>query len=117
MSKKGQAWRRSNPAGYNAISKRYRLKLRQEIVNILGGRCECCLIDIIEFLAVDHRFGGGTQHRLNLGKGKMGSTAFYQQLRKAHQAGEDITVLYRLLCHNCNFAYGAYDICPHQNLS
>ena len=67
------------------------------------GKCECCLIDTIEFLAIDHRNGGGQKER---------------QTRSIQQIMTRIVRLgfpddYRILCHNCNSAIGFYGYCPH----
>jgi hypothetical protein len=69
--------------------------------------CACCGEDHIEFLAIDHIEGGGTQHRKALGVGDR----FYLWLMR-----EDYPSGYRVLCHNCNSALGMFGYCPHASL-
>lgn len=70
--------------------------------------CACCAEDIYEFLAIDHIEGGGTKQRSELNH--FGST-FYKWLKD-----NNFPTGYRVLCHNCNAAYGYYGMCPHEKL-
>lgn len=79
-------------------------EIREEVIKGYGGKCECCGEDTMEFLAVDHRNGGGRKERK--------TTSIYQILRKIQE--EDYPNDYRVLCHNCNSALGFYGYCPHQ---
>lgn len=70
-----------------------------------GGKncCECCGEKHLEFLAIDHKNGGGGKHRKSLQE--------YLPLilkRRGFPKG------YRILCHNCNGSIGFYGYCPHQ---
>lgn len=86
-------------------TKRYRLRLRQDAIKAYGAKCQCCGEAHIEFLAIDHVSGGGSQHRKNLG-GKN----FYLWLKEqGYPQGE-----FRCLCHNCNMSFGLYGYCPHK---
>lgn len=78
---------------------------RQRLIEIYGGRCECCGEGRWEFLAVDHINGGGTKERR-----EMGTTAYYKMLSEAGARMPG----YRLLCSNCNSALGFYGYCPHK---
>lgn len=70
-----------------------------------GGReCACCRESNVEFLTIDHINGGGTQHRRS---GKI--VNIYRWLKK-----QNYPVGYRVLCFNCNAAYGLFGYCPHQ---
>ena len=95
------AWERSREKEWR---KAYYRKKRLEIVTLLGNQCRCCGESTFEFLAIDHVYGGGRQARIN------GNTAlsFFATVRKSPHC-------YRLLCHNCNMAYGRYGFCPHVN--
>jgi hypothetical protein len=65
--------------------------------------CECCKIDKIEFLAIDHIDGGGVQHMK-----KIKTTNLAKWLKKNNYPDG-----YRVLCHNCNMSLGFYGYCPH----
>ena len=70
--------------------------------------CACCGETHIEFLNIDHQKGGGTKHRTSLGHSGRGNS-FYRWLKKnGYPDG------YRVLCANCNQAFGLFGKCPHQ---
>lgn len=66
--------------------------------------CACCKEERLEFLAIDHINGGGNRHRKEINRNL--HTWLY---RNNYPPG------FRVLCHNCNFARGAYGYCPHEN--
>jgi hypothetical protein len=76
-------------------------------LTLYGSKCECCSVDHLVFLCIDHVNGDGAKERRLL-KG-------YQIYNKLLNAGVRLPG-YRLLCHNCNFALGVYGFCPHNNL-
>ncbi len=82
--------------------------LRLEALEHYGNghpQCACCGEDRMEFLAIDHIYGGGGQHRK-----KEGIHHLVRWLKKnGYPPG------FRVLCHNCNFSLGAYGYCPHQH--
>lgn len=82
----------------------YELKLR--VLDAYGKSCKCCGQDNPAFLTVEHIFGGGKQHRAEVGRG----TAFYRWLQKN---GFPQGYL-QILCCNCNHAKGSYGACPHK---
>jgi hypothetical protein len=82
-----------------------RKKVQQEAISHYGGRCYCCGETIYLLLCLDHKNGGGCQHRKEL-KGMR-----LAQWAKNH-GWPDVL---RVACHSCNF--GAHlngGICPHQ---
>lgn len=81
-------------------------KLRLDVLEAYGGKCICCDITESQFLAIDHKDGSGYARRFIEGHGRK----LYLWLKK-HNFPKDN---FQLLCHNCNFAKGAYGICPHQ---
>lgn len=85
---------------------RQRRRLREQVIEAYGGRCECCGEARQEFLAVDHIAGDGAAHRRQL----PGGNSFYRWLRRNGFPKDR----FRLLCHNCNFARGHYGYCPHE---
>jgi hypothetical protein len=84
-----------------------RLKLRCEVLCAYGGICACCGETNPYFLQIDHINGGGRKHRRTLGSG---GVWMYQWLKNQGypQCG------YRLLCANCNSAFGFWGFCPHE---
>lgn len=96
-----------NPEPLKKISRDHGRKLREEVLIAYGSKCSCPSCDITEpqFLAVDHIDGSGYANRFVQGHGRK----LYLWLKKHHYPKDN----FQLLCHNCNFAKGAYGICPH----
>ena len=86
----------------------YAKKLRLDVLQAYGNKCACCGENGYEFLAIDHINGGGAKQRKELG----GQNPFYLWLRRNNYPSG-----FRILCHNCNQALGAYGYCPHNNLT
>lgn len=91
----------------NEASRKSSLKSKVDVITRLGGKCVCCGETSIEFLTIDHIYGGGTSHRKLLG-----SKGIYRDIRKQNYPKDK----YRVLCFNCNCAIGAWGYCPHQKL-
>ena len=111
-AKYNRKWRKANPAKNKANYDRANAKrtlryavLRVEALKMYGGECNCCGEKRVEFLAFDHRKGGGRKHRHEVAKGN--SYMFVLWLLKTTRKG------IRVLCHNCNCAHGFYGYCPH----
>jgi len=83
-------------------------KLRARVLAGYGHKCQCCGEPHAEFLAVDHVNGGGNRERKEHGWRVIGRD-LYRKIVKLN-----FPDTYRLLCHNCNNAYGHYGYCPHQ---
>lgn len=81
-------------------------RIRKEVLDHYGHRCACCGESAAEFLALDHIKGGGNKHRRTI-KCKSVTVWVYNN---HYPEG------FRLLCHNCNFALGAYGYCPHKEI-
>jgi hypothetical protein len=89
------------------IHRTIRWALKLEVIAFYGGQCACCGESNIYFLQIDHLHGGGRKHR-----SRIKTTAgihFYVWLRN-----EGFPPGYRVLCANCNSAFGAYGFCPHE---
>lgn len=69
--------------------------------------CACCGEPRLDFLVLDHENGGGNQERKKL---KKVTSAFYKWVKS-----QGYPMGYRVLCHNCNMAIGAYGRCPHED--
>ncbi len=86
--------------------RKLRRRYREEAFAAYGGKCACCGEASYEFLTIDHPDGGGRKERVNVNA--PGGASFARYLAKAgYPEG------YRVLCHNCNSAYGYYGYCPH----
>lgn len=80
---------------------------RAAVLDLLGGRCACCGEDHPEFLTLDHRNGGGNEHR----RQRCYNAAL---IYKDVLADPDAKAHYRILCWNCNCAIGLHGVCPHE---
>lgn len=72
--------------------KRYREKLREEALKILGNKCCFCGFKDIRCLQVDHIDGGGGKEVK-----KLGHQGIYLKIRQGNIKE------YQLLCANCNW--------------
>ncbi len=99
-----------------AEQKHQRQRRKLLVLEHYGHVCACCGEPRIEFLTVDHIAGGGSAHRLTLGKPRAsdgranlgGGTMYRWLIRNNYPDG------YRILCWNCNASLGLYGYCPHQ---
>jgi hypothetical protein len=87
------------------VNSKGRETIRQEILEAYGHRCTCCGESRQEFLAIDHIFNDGAEHRKQVGSSK----TFYYWLKRNGFPKDR----FQLLCHNCNLAKGFYGECPH----
>ncbi len=102
----GRRWHHANKERRGPLIRDRERQLRDEVLAQYGGRCRCCGETKREFLSFDHVNGGGRKHRSEIGSGKI-----HRWLRK-----EGYPDGFRILCHNCNQALGAYGYCPHGGL-
>lgn len=104
-------WRQANGPHRRQYMKDFVQARRRLVLNHYGNgspACVCCGESLIQFLCLDHIEGGGNQHRAQVG----GGTSFYAWIVK-----NNFPAGFRVLCHNCNFARGAYGQCPHEALA
>jgi len=87
----------------NANTRRREYNLKCEVISHYGGKCECCEESNITFLTIDHRNGGGCEHRREIGY------KIYHWLKK-----QNFPSGYRVLCCNCNQANWILGYCPHK---
>lgn len=83
-------------------------KIRLEVLSAYGNKCSCCGDSHVEFLTLDHIYGGGGMHRQRLG-----ARGVYYEIKKLGYPKDK----YQLLCMNCNFATRWGKTCPHKNES
>lgn len=103
-----KAYRQKKKLEISLQKKEYRLKVKIKVLTYYSkGKpfCECCKEDIIEFLSIDHINGGGTKHRKQIS-----NIIYWWLIKNNYPEG------YRVLCHNCNQAFGFYGKCPHATL-
>lgn len=92
-------------AAYRKYHKSNRIKCIKHYSNEM--KCICCGNSDVEVLSIDHIDGGGRKHMKELGVSS--GNQFYSWLIKNH-----FPEGYRILCLNCNFSFGAYGHCHHQ---
>ena len=85
------------------------LKLKLLVLSKYGTVCQCCGEDQYQFLSIDHIDGNGAEHRRQIFGNPRGGGGWYRWLRR-----NGFPPGYRVLCLNCNFAYGFYKVCPHK---
>lgn len=87
------------------------LSLWNEALNFFGP-CACCGESRREFLSIDHINGDGKEKR------KKGEQTGWSLLNKFRLSGWPVELKkeYRILCHNCNQAYGQFGYCPHKGV-
>jgi len=73
-------------------------KLRLNVIEGYGGKCELCGEDDPHCLTIDHINEDGAEERKMIG----GTYTFYRKLRDNNYPRDN----YRLLCYNCNCALG-----------
>lgn len=114
LKEAARKYRAKHKKYYSDLQKQQRRRLKLELINEYGGKCECCGETHIEFLSIDHVYNNGADHRREIhkqyGTKKRGGTAIYKWLR-ANSYPKDG---YRVLCFNCNAAHGFYGYCPHK---
>lgn len=99
---KDRIWRRENRELHLSNKKKYRDRIRKEVIEKYGGKCKCCGESNLVFLAIDHIDGGGGKHLKQIK---------YQisiWLRKNNYPSG-----FQVLCHNCNMAKYILGVCPH----
>ena len=99
-----EKWKKKNQIRVNIAHKKYVRKIRIEVINHYGGKCNCCGEKQFEFLCIDHIFGNGNQHRKLIS-----SQALPHFIKKNNYPDE-----FQILCYNCNAARYIHKYCPHQ---
>ena len=92
----------------NASATRSRRKLRDDTLEIYGGKCACCGETQDEFLTFDHVNNDGNEWRRQTGI--RGSYAMCRWLRDNGWPTD-----YQILCFNCNIGKHINGgVCPHK---
>jgi hypothetical protein len=98
-------WQNSNKEKQVASKRKWKNKIKRQVFDFYGGKCQCCLDDIFEFLQIDHIHKDGKKHRNEVGRGMK----IYMDLLKNPYIYD-----VRVLCANCHFAITSYGKCPHE---
>ena len=101
-----EKWRRENRDRVNETTVKNRRKVREEVLQHYGGKCEICGESHIECLTFDHINGDGNKHRKEINKN---GVSFVYWL-KNNGYPDDI----RVLCWNCNCSIGSYGYSPYE---
>jgi hypothetical protein len=96
-------YRNKNKEKVNAWYRDYSHKIRNEFLDMYGGRCECCGEIEYVFLTIEHVKG-----QIGIKRKETGKNAYKKALSNYRPD------LYKILCMNCNSATRFGRICPHQ---
>lgn len=105
---------RPKVTGHEGFRESDSVKTKRAAIEAYGGRCYCCGVDELNFLALDHVNGDGAEHRRLLkeeGLCKGSGEHFYRYLRRF---GWPNVPPLRVACHNCNSATTYGRTCPHR---
>lgn len=111
--KNNKAYYKKNRDKIRAYSREYHKKwypkVKQDVLDMFGGKCACCGETEPGFLSIDHVFNDGAEERRH----KMGA-GFVLGRRLINKALDKTR--YQLLCYNCNMGkqFSGNGICPHQ---
>jgi hypothetical protein len=105
-----KAYQKAHPEIYRDSQNKRRKAAKNACFHHYGGispKCSCvgCDESHFEFLCLDHKDGGGNEHRAKV---KMhGSNMYLWVVRNNYPP------MFRILCHNCNMSLGNFGYCPH----
>lgn len=99
-------WSAEYKAKVSNSAKRRRDDRRKEVIDHYGGKCECCGESHCELLTMDHKEKIGSKRRKE--NGEWGNRFYLSIVRRGFPDH------LRVLCWNCNWSYGCYGYCPHQ---
>ena len=90
----------------NVNSKVYNSHIREQVLKMYGGKCNCCGENTTELLTLDHVQNDGKEWRAT--GGHQGFSVYLAAVRE-HRPD-----IFQLLCWNCNWGKAAYGTCPHK---
>lgn len=98
-------WKETSLSEYRAYQRKYKDKVRQDVIQAYGGQCACCGIQHLIFLQLDHINDDGGQHRKALGV-----TSGFNFARALIKQGFPPGL--QVLCANCHQAKTQKVACP-----
>lgn len=102
-------WRSENRAKLTIDKRDYWNKIRAEVLDAYGNKCQCCGESDVRFLTLDHVNGRTTTGKSSTGKKITGKKSMAEAKRLGFPRDK-----FQILCFNCNCAKGIYGMCPHQ---
>lgn len=99
-----QKYKQNTSASARNWHRNIRLKVLTHYSNG-SPKCACCGIEEIIFLCIDHINGGGNKQRKSITK----SLPRWLYMNNYPEG-------YRILCWNCNAAFGLKGYCPHNKI-
>ena len=91
-----------------ARDKQLRADKKEQILQHYGKRCNCCGFEDGRFLTIDH-VNNGHHNKMTKKERKINTLIMYRKI-----IAEGYPKSYQILCMNCNWAKGVFDVCPHQ---
>jgi len=95
---KERQWYHDRASQVKAAGKRYRQRLKEQIIKHYSkgtSQCARCGINDIDVLCIDHINGNGNEHRRSIGI--TSGYSFYQWLNQ-----DGLPLGFQVLCYNCN---------------
>lgn len=99
-----RAYRTAHLEERRAADRIRRAAKKKFVIDKYGGKCACCGESRIEFMSIDHIYGGRKKRQ-----GETGSRFYQTLLREPYSPDK-----YRVLCYNCNLSLGHLGYCPHR---
>jgi hypothetical protein len=93
---------------HKELAKNKKDKVKREVFEHYGNKCNCCNESIYDFLTIDHINNDGSKHISKSGRRYKGDYLYHWLRRNSYPSG------FQLLCYNCNCAKNYYKVCPHQ---
>ncbi len=85
----------------------YNLRLKHEVIEKYGNKCNCCNESQIHFLTIDHKNNDGNIERKSIKN--YNTLSFYLKLKR-----ENLRSDIQILCFNCNLGKSINGgVCPH----
>lgn len=91
----------------NALRRKAGAELKKQVIDVYGGKCNCCGISNPAFLTIDHVNNDGKKHRKEI----KGNGSLYWWLKRKGFPKDN----FQVLCWNCNMGkHHNNGICPHK---
>lgn len=97
-----RAWHHRNKKWRNPLMQDYRRKVREQVINMLGGECSYCGCDVFSALEINHKNGKGTVESSKR-KGGHGSISLVMDIYMGRRGVEDLEIA----CIVCNAWHNA----------
>lgn len=96
---------------YNIQRKEMRLRIKRQVINHYGGKCNCCGEVNEKFLTIDHINNDGNKYRRSNDRCRLGGIHLYEWIIK-----NNYPLDLQVLCYNCNCGKNINGgVCPHRD--